>query len=385
MTIAEKLDFVHEELLKRYKQNSETARAQQMEAVLRYLKSLTLSAKKSNWAQQELAQMPEKFLNEITENEQNLLREFALHKIKTPYYSKDQTLVHLFYTPHKQEKKGSTYDDVLERGLNYLFQYIGNEGKMIFEDQGKRSFVVGREIATINLNQNILTPMQRQIMKMLPESIIQANSGLSAKKVNSLVNTSIEARSGKADIDTSTLLLTATSDVNSEFYRLQQLFAGVQYTVKNYKAYSWFVDAGKKQSFIRIMDISLGSTNLYKSVYGPLSYLLGQKDGIRTFLRAINSINNDENIARHVFHLRFIYELTGLGLVRIENDHVQFLKEVEFLIVNNPDTPDIYVRSTADIINATLNDPIQGSYFTTTIGLMRAMHGIIPQINIYKN
>ena len=44
--------------------------------------------------------------------------------------------------------------------------------------------------------------------------------------------------------------------------------------------------------------------------------------------------------------MRFIYELTGYGLIG-ENGEVQF---ADYLIFNEPDSPNIYVRDTASLI-----------------------------------
>jgi hypothetical protein len=91
--------------------------------------------------------------------------------------------------------------------------------------------------------------------------------------------------------------------------------------------------------------VHLGSTDPWKSFSTVLSQLhKRRKDIARSFIIAskIKKDNLKNDINSHINHIRFVYELSGFG---------QRVKEADFLILNKPNTDEIYVRSTAKLIN----------------------------------
>lgn len=59
-----------------------------------------------------------------------------------------------------------------------------------------------------------------------------------------------------------------------------------------------------------------------------------------------------EEVMKHFYHMRFIYELSGLGLIDSATGKPQFVK---YLIYNDPATSNIYVQDTASIILNEIN------------------------------
>ena len=62
------------------------------------------------------------------------------------------------------------------------------------------------------------------------------------------------------------------------------------------------------------------------------------------------SRNND------IFHLRFMYELTGSGLIDPEMSPPAPLDTVDFIIYNDPTSDKIFVKSTKEIIAEILDN-----------------------------
>lgn len=100
-------------------------------------------------------------------------------------------------------------------------------------------------------------------------------------------------------------------------------------------------------------DITLGRSHFYRAFSGPL---LDLGYDIRTTNSAIfagqNVVDRKENVAQHFFHLRYIYELTGSGIIYTDGG---YLGEVKYLIYNDPATDNIYVKSAAEILEEVLS------------------------------
>lgn len=143
------------------------------------------------------------------------------------------------------------------------------------------------------------------------------------------------------------------------------LFAGKTFSVKNYL---YFEEKNKQNS------LSLGTTDYYKALYSALS-AAGYSDAYakKLIFKGMVKItkNEDENgeITKHFYHMKYLYELTGLGLRDQDNER---LDSVDFFIYNEPNTSNIYVRSTAEMIETELNQSDTSSpKLRKHIGLLR--------------
>lgn len=99
--------------------------------------------------------------------------------------------------------------------------------------------------------------------------------------------------------------------------------------------------------------LKLGHSNPYRAIYASLSFLgFSGKTINSAFYAAFNSVKNslpnNENVSAHIYHLRFIYELTGIGMNLLKD--IQKGERAKFIIYNEPDTDFIYVLSTSQII-----------------------------------
>lgn len=170
-----------------------------------------------------------------------------------------------------------------------------------------------------------------------------------ADKENKKASTQIRRASGKIDIHGKSITLNYSKRIPFKVERLMQLMKDATLSVKNYKSYNFTQDIYKDLSDI---GIRLGNSNLYKAVTGALSEIqLGHKQQLAFFCRGMNTmIGNTHGYGditkQHFSHLRFMYELRGSGLLD-ENNRVM---PVKFIIYNDPNSDNIYVRDTASII-----------------------------------
>lgn len=115
------------------------------------------------------------------------------------------------------------------------------------------------------------------------------------------------------------------------------------------------------KSYARGQNIGIGSTNIMRVWFSVLSTVNGAQDYLTqssSLLHAINLMNCNksqginrqarwENTALHIYHMRFIYELTGLGLKGELGD----LGSADYLLYNESNNDNIYVYSTKEIIS----------------------------------
>lgn len=118
-------------------------------------------------------------------------------------------------------------------------------------------------------------------------------------------------------------------------------------SAKNYSSKGW----GDMEDLTG-KPIKLGNTNVQRAVTNVLSTIMSGDEANDVFEAMMQNFQ-DINVQRHLYHMRFIYELTGLGMEIIGSDK-KFTKEkekVDFLVYNDPASPtDIYVKSASELI-----------------------------------
>ena len=366
-----KLTLTHNILYQQHVRQSQAPLARQMEAILRYIKlsvKQKSSQKKVQWAQSELSKLPgmAQFLTDGMRAQLDEIANIQLNK-------SGKKIGNLLWTAHSQGKNLiDGFDDIAEEGISAIFSTI-------FDNSSSKSNIgkYARGQQSTNVDLSAWTEEEITNIKNLFANKVAEKAHWTY--VDNLMQINVGSRSGKVDVSTSEVQVTASIENNPILHNLQTLFAGHTFTIKNYLALKWIGE----DAYLREKGIHLGETNLFKSIYGPLTSLYSTQLAKKIFYSAINAINdeNAEDIAAHFYHLRFIYELTGLGLRAMDGTLLP-LTQAEFLIVNNPDTPDIYVRSTAAIIETIMSS--RNVQTSETITLVRSLDGLIPTINIYK-
>ncbi len=358
INVGQALMLAHDKILAEYFQRDQSRLAYEMEACLRLLKSPT-----QDWMPHTgIEEIDEQFA-ELGDQHQEQMEAFFKSALINSHYHK------LFAQPHKRSKKGKNLPEIFELGFNNFLQALYGSNQ---------TFFVGADQGNIKLD-NILEEDVKHVMNGIKEYAIQIGE---QNSVAGLLYNMPEYREQKVDINTTTIQITSVG--TSYLSYMRALFAGHTYTLKNYKEYQYFTKIDKKwtrlpEPIISQYDIKLGDTHLYKVLYAPLSSVFDTSYAKRVLYASVNELNNNPAVALHFFHLRFIYELTGLGLV---DQELKPLKEAEFIIINRPDTPDIYVRSTSTIINSVLRSDNTNVSFLKTVKLTRNQFEDTNTINI---
>lgn len=166
-------------------------------------------------------------------------------------------------------------------------------------------------------------------------------------------------------IDVKGFEVSISGEPDPELLEIYNLIKDATFSAKNYDSMTW--DEKMQQMVQRTQGgglIHLGNSNPYRAIYGSLSNLGYESRTIDSaYFAGKNRIElyNSDNASSHFFHLRYIYELTGAGILYSGGVN---LGEARYLIYNDP-SGNIYVKSTSEIIADLLNNrpPFTGSPF----------------------
>ena len=117
--------------------------------------------------------------------------------------------------------------------------------------------------------------------------------------------------------------------------------------------------------------MTLGKSNLYRAISGSLISLgVTSKRTIddMVFGGLENIKKNNDEVASHFYHLRYLYELTGACII----DSNCKISRVKYLIYNDPHG-NIYVKSTADIVANILDAKVSASEGFKTIKIKKSI------------
>ena len=155
------------------------------------------------------------------------------------------------------------------------------------------------------------------------------------------------------------------ANANERLLLIYDLLKDATFSAKSYASMTW------DEKVSSITSLNLGKAHYYRAFSGPLLGLgYDKKTTDSAIFAGRNALDNDVSVAQHFYHLRYIYELTGSGIVY---NNGQFLGEVKYLIYNDPATDNIYVKSTSEILEDVLNGnpEFTGDPFNTTIHISK--------------
>lgn len=248
-----------------------------------------------------------------------------INEVEVELGFKSQTLFrheHIWYKGGKTDSRNLWgADDVFEAELRTFLNAAAKQA--IPKGKIKQSAeLVG------NLSGNISKGLMQGVEKFLKQKISQEVSG------NELISKP-EFRSGKVDVISFNGII--SSQINPQWREFIKAFQGAKFTVKNYSS--------KNGNEI----IHLGNTNITKSLLGSLKNIVGKdKEAIHIFYHSLAyGEKGNQIVGQHILHLRFIYELTGGGLYDKSGKRID---EADFFIYNDPNSDNIYVRSTKEMI-----------------------------------
>lgn len=195
----------------------------------------------------------------------------------------------------------------------------------------------------------------------------------------------IKIRSTEGKIDIAGPNITMNFDIdfeNSEMKKYYDLLSNATFTAKSYASVgtSWNKHIGQ---FTR--DLNADFPNLHLGKTDPLKATLSSlmsvgipfEDGLQLFFNAYWSLryknSTSDEVSKHIWHLRFAYELTGGGSAYSDKTLSALNKfGARFLIYNDPMSDFISVTSTGELVRQILESSFSGDNpFTDGIGVAK--------------
>lgn len=131
-----------------------------------------------------------------------------------------------------------------------------------------------------------------------------------------------------------------------ELNKILNLLDKAKISAKNYSSKN-----RKNEDIDELYDINIGNSNPYRAFAGALSSFGYGNITINSAFYSAYHNQSDPEVRRHIYHLRYLYELTGAGAGQNIKD-----KGVNFLIYNDPTGNNIYVKSASEILRDVLED-----------------------------
>lgn len=318
-----KLQSLHTELINKIQINNKAAkdrpRAAEMEKVLYQIKNLNRT--------------PTNAVEGLLDEQAQILIDEALGILNSNREAKNRLSgKELFHRAHKRASTSFGGDDIFEEEFAATLTAIEQQATGRSVDISQK--LVGGQAANILIDE--VGKDVEKFMNKYVESITKRISNTENQKERHWVKP--VARSGKVDVNGITPV-DVSAELNPKWEQLYKLFSGCTFSVKNYSSY-----------YTKSLDIHLGNTDIYKALYGVLSKVIGDSNEINSIIHAglrSYDASGNKTVATHFYHMRYIYELTGVGLYD-ENGYP--ISGVDFLIYNDPNSDAIFVRSTADMI-----------------------------------
>lgn len=282
-------------------------------------------------------------VQEVVDTEINIRRKKGLDKLSGNRYK-------LFRRSHTSETIDKTsVDDIFEEELATLFAVIHkkiNNLKNVDIDL----FTTGKSLGTIR-EANTLGKIGEAFYEGTTEGLQEM-----AKKQKMKVSSQVLGKEFKKEVAIKTDIQTLSYDINatfglnnSEIDKIIPLLNEASFTAKNYL----------KTTISKAGGLKLGETNLLRSIGGILGSVFegsytakNWRDmfyrGTQIMIKTNKPPSASPNIVmQHFYHMRFTYELSGLGLIDSKTFEPLFTK---YLIYNEPDSDKIHVFDTATLI-----------------------------------
>lgn len=300
--------------------------AEQIEKYLRAIKSIRLEkeALKNNEINSTLEDLALEDLEEIVQGSMNILNQHGR--------SFTAGLFRHAHSYKKSKKVDLEADDIAEEEVYAVLKFI--ESKMQTENINAGIEITGGKTANV-VNSKILTELADDLAR-------ETTNGLAtqvdySKYIGSdLIK--LRAVSQKVDVTGISSSVDIEAELDEKWQNIAKAFQGANFTIKNYSSYS------------KGTTIHLGNSNPFRAIYGAISYLgFSHRESSHIYYHSFYSYKNKATADKqsHIYHLRLMYELMGVGLYDAEGNPIS---AANFLIYNDPGSENIYVRSTKQII-----------------------------------
>lgn len=329
----EELETVHAKMKKTFLQKktikSDVAKAQKMQDWLYKIKNLDIENLSNDTIQQSLELQA---LIQIKEMAGQILQGKSDYHFKSSYIFKQGH----FWKGAKSTSAAMGADDIAEADLYALLTAAGEMAVKKGKSSKLGVSLIGSSSAKISLSGSI-DDIAKQMVNSLSDRITEKTWD-SSEIINAPV-----ARSGKADVSGYGKTIDIEADIKPEWQDFIRTFQGAKFSVKNYSS-----------NVAHSLTIRLGQTNPFKAMYSTLTALgYNEKQATHIYMHARQSYLNANgpiplNGLKSIMQLRFVYELTGAGLIDANTN--QRLDVVDFLVYNDPASDKIFVKSTKAMI-----------------------------------
>ena len=351
------LSLVHLEIKSRW-MIEEAAAQQQAEAneLTYYFKQLKMARVPNNPVEAELNDQWAELAHQI----------FLLQK---QGHSGLKSSARLFRRGHKDTKaalKGA--DDIFEEELYYTIQALEKVGAKDGVTIASGVKLTGQTALNVPaIGDQYVKEVIEDYSKRVSKALVDETDDATAPYYKPT------ARAGKTDVTGTSVEVNITTDIKPEWQRFFQLLQGATFSAKNYQS----GHIGKDNEWIATTHpyIQLGKTDIYKAFAGVMSVLGADNAEINArFAQSYWAYQRykNESVAKHMYHIRFIYELTGAGL----QDAFGGKEGVKFLIYNDPNSDIITVTSTAWLIKE-MFDGREGMLGRNPFGAIRLHQRVI--------
>lgn len=342
------LNGVHQEMKMKYaiqqKASNDKIDAQKIENFLRLFKKA--------------AKNPKSEIEEGLNEEVQEILDMALKNQSKMRKRKLTSTKQFFHRSHTNTKTSKGFDDIFEEEFAALMQAFLDKTM----GQGSAIKVMAHEEINTPLFEmfNAGSSSSREFMNHYQEKVKKIVKENAVDTRNEMF-TGVEFKSGKTDIRIEGFNIegVVSTNLRPEWQEVIPLLQNANFSLKNYSSSEWTGPKGHQTLITELGgDIHLGNTNVYKAITSALISLgVNFEDTQSVFYRGYWGTVKYGRQHSHLYHLRFLYELSGAGAITKDG---KAATNVNYLIFNDPMSDNIYVKSVAELISDMLENS-QGS------------------------
>lgn len=325
--VSEFLGIVHRRMNAKYSKKNEQLKAN-AQTLEKFLRELKLAANQGNSS--------EFFHNEILDA--------ILQGIKS--HLRGNTKVEtLFRKRGNSYLQGKRFEDDLTNVVLTIMEQVAADPKTV----SRKEINIGtRTGSPLNDLHETIDDMGNEIVEGVGEELLERMRKNDTNALKEFYSKNVQGK-----IDVRGYEIEVNAQATPKMLEIYELLKDATFSAKSYSSMTWD-QALKEMVSTSRKAITLGHSHFYRAFSGPL---LDLGYDIRTTNSAIfageNMVGRKENVAQHFFHLRYIYELTGSGIIYTDGG---YLGEVKYLIYNDPASDEIYVKSAAEILEDILSN-----------------------------
>lgn len=276
---------------------------------------------------------------------QNDIYDMILDNIELPNH---RSVAKLFTRIGEYNKiTGQQFEDDLGAVIAAVVNLASNDKHTTFEDFSLGNVAGTTDIDLLSGIETVTKKYVKNIANLTQEELEKNNPGFVLGKIDTYVKGEIVNVNGSIDFPPGVL----------------EALSNATFSDKAYRSTRWDKELQERVQ-IGDKEIHLGNSNPFRAVLGTMSSLgFSKSDAQYVFYAGRNIVNGLDNepppeepdfVGQHIYHLRYVYELTGAGIL-YKDYGSDFVSGARFLVYNDPDSENITVVATSQIISELLN------------------------------